>query len=148
MGERWHLSHDGEFYDCGAYATRAEAVRAGCLMYQDIEDGREDCNDLYADKDAWRVDPIFYVGLEMEFRPAIMAEDVIETLRCQAYDYAGEYAEGWLVHVSPEEMERLRASLQDAFDSWMRETHNEPGFFMVGQEIAIDPRTCALEDFS
>lgn len=138
--EEWYLSPDGEYYDAGAYDSRDEAVYAGCSMFRAVETGQAECNDLYPDGKAGRsvLDRSFYVGKRADWWPSVDVDLMLDSAIDQAADFAGEYAEGWL-EVTDEQRESLRAMLQGAFDKWIDETGNQPGFIMIERSEAIDP---------
>lgn len=107
--ERWHLSEDSYSYDYCPYGSMEDAVEAGRSDYGDE----------------------FWVGREVRFQPQVDEEKIIDEVRDQAYEFAYEYAEDWLLSVTEKDAEMLRDMLQEAFELWMFETGNEPNFFIV-----------------
>lgn len=108
-GERWHISNDSYDFDYCPYGSMDDAIEAG--------------KDEYGDE--------FWVGREVRFKPQIDEEKVIDDLRDQAYDFADEYADDWLLSIAEKDVERLRYMLQRAFKLWMFETGNVPSFFVI-----------------
>ena len=139
--EEWYLSSDGEYYNSDVYGSRDEAINAGWDLFHKVDTGEDEFNDLYPNgKDDWSfIDPTFYVGKRMDWWPSVDEDDMLDCVIEQADDYAGEFAEGWL-DVPKEQRELLRGMLQKTFDEWIKETRNEPTFFMIEQSAEIDPR--------
>ena len=81
----------------------------------------------------------------MDWWPSVDEDYLLDSVIEQAYDYAGEFSEGWL-DVPKEQRELLREMLQKAFDKWIEETGNQPTFFMIGQSEVIDPRDFEIVD--
>lgn len=113
--ERWHLSEDGETYDYDAYGSMEDAIEAGKQKFG---------ND-------------FYAGREVSWLPQIDEEKIIDDLRDQAYDFADEYADNWLISVKEKDLELLRKIMQEAFELWMFETGNQITFFMVEKPMHV-----------
>lgn len=107
--ERWHASEDSYDFDYDAYGSMEDAVEGGKCEY-----GGE-----------------FWVGREVRFQPQVDEDKIIDEVRDQAYEFADEYAEDWLLSVAEKDAKKLRDMLQEAFELWMFETGNEPDFFMV-----------------
>ena len=135
----WYLSSDGEYYNAGCYPDRDSAMNAGIEMYWRVARGEEKWNDLYPDGPDSLFPPTFWVGRKQEWWPCVDEDYMLDCVIEQADDYAGEFAEGWM-DVSKEDREKLRGMLQEAFDKWIRETGNEPTFFMIECSEEIDPR--------
>ena len=143
-GESWYLSSDGEYYMVGEYGSKDEAICAGLEMFEEVGSGKRSWNDLYDVRESWLLDyPTFWVGKKMEWWPSVDEDYMLDCVIEQADDYAGEFADGWL-EVTKEEREKLRDMLQETFDRWLRETGNEPKFFMICESSEIDPRKYEL----
>ena len=69
------------------------------------------------------------------------AEWVLEVLQRDAYDVAGDAAEGWLDNLTPAEVESLSERLTRVFRRWAREHGEEPGFGEVNHIKRYDLRT-------
>lgn len=143
----WHLSPDGEYFNLyDNYESREEAIAAGVQMYREVSTGEKTFNDLYQDELAWSSNPTFYVGRRMDWWPSIDEDGVIDQAQLQAYEYAGEFSDGWLEELEADERVKLRKMLRGTFDDWMKETGNEPDFFMVEDFAMIDPRDYTILD--
>lgn len=128
----WHISADGEMFDGVPYETRALAVLAGEAMAHAVLAGTPDADNVLADGPAPKDGALsFYVGRERDFHPLVDAETVIWQQADAATSFAGEYAEDWLCNVTDEDYDLLERRLTEAFASWMRETGNEPWFYVL-----------------
>lgn len=145
----WYLSLDGEYFGVGSYGSRDAAINDGIRMFQSIDSGQEEFNELYPDGSLeWPYyGPGFFVGKRMDWWPAVDEDYMLDSVIEQAGDYAGEFAEGWL-DVPKEQRELLRGMLQKTFDKWIEETGNQPTFFMIEQSEIIDPRDFEIANAS
>lgn len=98
--------------------------------------GKEEFEGLYEDENGEKFDSeiykkIFYVGKVERFVPSVCADSVIETLRDNAYDEVGEFAETFLERISKEEYTFLEERLNQALNDWLDETKNHPTFYKI-----------------
>lgn len=64
---------------------------------------------------------LVYIGRYKPFEPMIEAAWILEVLQRDAYDVAGDAAEGWLDNLTPAEVESLSERLTRVFRRWARE---------------------------
>lgn len=115
---KYSFSFDGERY-YGDFDSFDEA----------LADARVEAADY---PDATKV----YIGKNYQYIPHIQAHRVIEDIQYDAFDEAGEAAEGYLEYVSTPSMVKLEKMLTKTFNQWAKESNNEPSFYIV-QEIEI-----------
>ena len=84
---------------------------------------------------------LVYIGRYKPFEPMIDADEVIEVLQRDAYDVAGDAAEGWLDNLTPAEVESLGERLTRVFRRWTRECGEVPDFGEVHHIRRYDLRT-------
>ena len=84
---------------------------------------------------------IVYIGRYKPFEPVIEAEWVLEVLQRDAYDVAGDAAEGWLDNLTPAEVESLGERLTRVFRRWAKQHGYEPDFGEVHHIRRYDLRT-------
>lgn len=84
---------------------------------------------------------IVYIGRYKPFKPVIEAAWVLEVLQRDAYDVAGDAAEGWLDNLTPAEVESLGERLTRVFRRWARECGEKPDFGEVHHIRRYDLRT-------
>ena len=84
---------------------------------------------------------LVYIGRYKPFKPVIEAEWVLEVLQRDAYDVAGDAAEGWLDNLTPAEVESLGERLTRVFRRWARECGEKPDFGEVHHIRRYDLRT-------
>lgn len=84
---------------------------------------------------------LVYIGRYKPFKPVIEAEWVLEVLQRDAYDVAGDAAEGWMDNLTPAEVESLGERLTRVFRRWARELGVEPDFGEVHHIKRYDLRT-------
>lgn len=65
------------------------------------------------------------------FKPTIFSENIIDTLREQAYDEVGVSADAYLDSVKVRDAEKLTKLLTDTFNEWAKSTGNTPYFHKV-----------------
>lgn len=124
-------SFDGEHYHGGG-ATRREAL---AMAREDSEGERR----------------IIHTARIVPFvAPDVDADHVIDQVREEAYDVAGEFADDWLVRIDPDALASLTARLSAVFRVWMAEHDHEPTFWTVTDEQAHRagdhlPRAAAVE---
>ena len=84
---------------------------------------------------------LVYIGRYKPFKPVIEAEWVLEVLQRDAYDVAGDAAEGWLDNLTPAEVESLGERLTRVFRRWAKQHGYEPDFGEVHHIRRYDLRT-------
>lgn len=110
---RFCVGNEEQFY--GSYATVEAAIADAHEQMPDLEGGET-----------------IYVGTIAPFVPSIDADDVVDRLREQAYEHAGEEpTEDWLAHVPPEQKADLERRLLEALQGWLKDHHLEPTFYGV-----------------
>ena len=73
-----------------------------------------------------------YVGEIEPYVPTIDGCVVAERLFEEAYDELGECAESWLEGCKNEDYDKLSDMLTNTLNEWIKETHNEPNFYHIG----------------
>ncbi|WP_368847562.1 hypothetical protein [Selenomonas sputigena] len=84
---------------------------------------------------------LVYIGRYKPFKPVIEAECVLEVLQRDAYDVAGDAAEGWLDNLTLIEIELLGKRLSRVFRRWARRCGHEPNFGGISNIRPYDLRT-------
>lgn len=110
-------SFDGECYGC-SYDNTAEAF---VDIYSEIE-GMKD------------IPPKVYIGECNFFKPSLSGSgwDPIEAVICQADDEGfGEWDDGYLDDVTPEQRDELAEKLDVVFQEWIQKHDFEAGFYSV-----------------
>ena len=122
-----------------SYAFNKADVYAGqCASIEEaLAEARQEA-ELYPDGDKPQ---LVYIGRYKPFKPVIEAEWVLEVLQRDAYDVAGDAAEGWLDNLTPAEVESLGERLTRGFRRWARECGEEPDFGEVHHIRRYDLRT-------
>ena len=72
-----------------------------------------------------------YIGYVCGFKPVVNAESVIEEIQNDADNEADEASYGYLEDVSIVDLNKLQAMLTETFNTWAKETGNEPNFYTV-----------------
>lgn len=130
--DKWCLSHDGEeFWEIQA-VTREQAIDEGLYQFRRALAGHD--TDCFDPASMPKEGASFYIGTKTDYVPCVDEITVIEQLQMDAYEEYGEIAEDYLANVAPLEQELLKQKLQNAFDEWIKETGNEPWFYVV-QEV-------------
>lgn len=84
---------------------------------------------------------LVYIGRYKPFKPVIEAAWILEVLQRDAYDVAGDAAEGWLDNLAPVAVKSLRVRLTRAFRRWAKQHGVEPDFGEVDHVKRYDLRT-------
>ena len=84
---------------------------------------------------------LVYIGRYKPFKPVIDVHDVIEVLQRDAYDVAGDVADGWLDDLAPAEVESLRECLTRTFRRWAEQHGEDPDFGEVDHIKRYDLQT-------
>ena len=84
---------------------------------------------------------LVYIGRYKPFEPMIDADEVIEVLQREAYDFADDAAEGYLDNLTRAEVESLGEHLTKAFRRWEKQHGYEPDFGKVYHIKRYDLRT-------
>ena len=118
------------------YRTKEDAICKTRKIIENINKNRID-GELYVKE----IDAIlenddlpiteFYVGQIVDFEPYIWACDVLEDMQDLAYDFAGDFADGYLEDVTKEEENDLSNRLTKVFDEWMKERREQASFFCI-----------------
>ena len=72
-----------------------------------------------------------FIGEEVEFKPEIDADWILDPLKENGDDFGGEYADSYLQYVTDEEKKQLKEALQIVFDAWEERTKNTATFFQI-----------------
>ena len=72
-----------------------------------------------------------YIGHVCRFKPTVNAESVITEIQDDAGNEADEASYGYLEDVSIVDLNKLQAMLTETFNTWAKETGNEPNFYTV-----------------
>ena len=130
--DKWCISRDGEtFWEIEA-VTREQAIDEGLYQLRRALAGND--TDCFDPSGMPKEGACFYIGIKADYAPCIDEVTVIEQLQMDAYEECGEVGEGYLERIAPLEQELLKQKLQSAFDEWIKETGNEPWFYVV-QEV-------------
>jgi hypothetical protein len=112
-----------------AYAYSFNGEDFGNCEYDSIEEALKDAKKDAAsreDKPRW-----CFIGEQVEFKPQIDVDMIIDQLKDSADDFAYEYADDYLVGVSDEARKKLEKSMQKVFEEWAEKTGNKAGFFKI-----------------
>ena len=126
MNEYSYTFNKADIYT-GKYASIDEALAEARQEAELYPDGDKPC--------------LVYIGRYKPFKPVIEAEWVLEVLQRDAYDVAGDAAEGWLDNLTPAEVESLGERLTRVFRRWARERGEVPDFGEVHHIKRYDLRT-------
>ena len=88
-------------------------------------------------------DPVakcFYVGQIVEYKPKLDVEVIIERLMDNAFDYLGDYAEGFLADLTGRQEDELERDLQVILDKWLDKYDLRPnGYHLVSiQRVPVE----------
>lgn len=117
--EEFAYGLEDEYFEGRGYPTRAAAISAAKAAA--FAESRRLGRDI----------PAVYTGKVATFVPRIDGDQIIDQLKCDAEEEAGEFAEYWLADVSKPQSDRLGELLSAAFTQWAQETDNLPDFYVV-----------------
>ena len=126
MSEYSYTFNKSDIYT-GKYASIEEALAEARQEAELYPEGDKPC--------------LVYIGRYKPFKPVIEAEWVLEVLQRDAYDVAGDAAEGWLDNLTPAEVESLGERLTRVFRRWAKQHGYEPDFGEVHHIRRYDLRT-------
>lgn len=126
MIEYSYTFNKSELYT-GEYASIDEALAEARQEAEFYPEGDKPC--------------IVYIGRYKPFKPVIEAAWVLEVLQRDAYDVAGDAAEGWLDNLAPVAVKSLRECLTRAFRRWAKQYGEKPDFGEVDHVKRYDLRT-------
>ena len=126
MNEYSYTFNKSDIYT-GQYASIEEALAEARQEAELYPEGDKPC--------------IVYIGKYAPFKPVVEAAWILEVLQRDAYDVAGDAAEGWLDNLTPAEVESLGERLTRVFRRWAREHGEEPDFGEVHHIRRYDLRT-------
>ena len=104
---RWGYSTNEENYH-GDFETRNDAIAEAAAFHG-------------------RFTTAQYKSFQFEINPT----DVIEQLKCDAYEFAGEVTEEWLDHIEDADLTDLNAGFNNLFFGWMVKNGYEPQFWGI-----------------
>lgn len=135
--EVYCLSGDSEYFYETECATLEDAITEGLRQYRQACRGNDtDC--FPADLACLDIETAeFFVGTKTEFVPTINAVDVIERLQEDAFEECDEWSDGYLDHLSDDDVAVLQNLLQLAFNRWQTALHLEPHFFVVKDASSV-----------
>lgn len=104
----------------------------------DTFDTIEECIEDAKKNHQYKPGEIIAVGTTAKFIPDVDAEGILERLAEDAYEYAGEAAEGWL-NYTKEQIQALSDKLTAGISEWLKETGQEPHFYQINniREVEI-----------
>jgi len=111
----WTDNLDDELWCNGRFATVEECVADA------VSQGREPGERIA-------------VGICEDFEPHVDAGTLLERAEEDAFEYAGEAAEGWLDFVARKgyrDEDKLQEKLDKVFKEWLEETDQMPGFYHI-----------------
>lgn len=122
-----------------SYAFKKADVYAGqCASIEEaLAEARQEA-EFYPEGDKPH---LVYIGRYKPFNPVIEAAWILEVLQRDAYDVAGDAAEGWLDNLAPVAVKSLRVRLTRAFRRWAKQHGVEPDFGEVDHVKRYDLRT-------
>lgn len=109
-------STDEEHFYSAAGDTREDALEEGI-----------DSNDLEPGRTIWTGE----IDREQAATFAPDADDLIDTMMNRAYEDSGEWAEDWLMTVTPEQKAELTTSIKSIVNEWADKHGHQPKFFHV-----------------
>lgn len=121
MEGKWCYSFNGESFE-GNFETRQEAIVEALTMHDEDE----------------RDEKSFFIGQTKSVNTSVDVCWLLDTLSEQAYEQAGEYAEGYLDDVKSEHFAVLEERMNEVLSHWMEEYKYSPHFWTVTniQEIS------------
>ena len=97
--------------------NKADLYTGQCASIEDaLAEARQEA-ESYPDRDK---PCLVYIGRYKPFEPVIDADEVIEVLQREAYDFADDAAEGYLDNLTRAEVESLGERLTRVFRRWAR----------------------------
>lgn len=124
-----------DYDECDSVSDALNAAREAAPEYVDDEFMNAD------EKADFIANGTVFIGQKYKFIPTVDADLVIERIQEEAYDEAGEYADGYLYSPSMKDSEarkkwnaqidELTERLTAVFHEWAKETSNEPCFFLI-----------------
>lgn len=114
----WNFQKEAERWDNGAH----DSIEA-CI---------EEANDC-AVEDGEQHNDTVYIGEVLPFASAVDAVDVLDMLKEQACDFAGEYGDDWEAYdpKKRDELDELSAALTATVCAWMEKYGYTPCFYVV-----------------
>lgn len=120
---KWCYSFNGENFE-GDFETKERAIEEAIFYYKDDE----------------RDEDFIWVGQTKSVSTSVNVDGILEYLAEEAYDQAGEYAEGYLDNVTVGDQRMLESRMNEVLMSWMNEFKYEPRFFTVINSEKLDIR--------
>lgn len=140
---KWCVSlSDEHFSGYDFFNTKQEAIDAGRQEYKRLATS----NSTFKDSDMLGgclddySDGMFYVGQIVEYKPKLDVEVIIERLMDNAFDYLGDYAEGFLADLTGRQEDELERDLQVILDKWLDKYDLLPkGYHLVSiQRVPVE----------
>ncbi len=104
--------------------------------FDTIEDCIADARENYDYKNGETV----YIGETVPFSICVDAERVLENLEEEAYEFAGESADGWDAcdYKERDELIELQEQLTDVVINWIKKYNREPQFYQINHIRPIE----------
>ena len=106
---KWVFSTDPNHFSSPCYTSRGDALAA-------------------ANKQGY---PHVYIGRAIDMAPSINASQALEQVVDTLADTVGDVADGYLVHVTEDELSDLQQRLDVVLTAWMCTHKHEPTFYAV-----------------
>lgn len=119
------MEYAWSFEEIGTYNGGFESIEDA------LKDATNEANHEYYQNHKEEKPTRCFIGEQIEFKPKIDADDIIDRLQDSADDFSGEYADDYLTTVTDEEKTDLEKALQKAFDEWELKTKNKATFFNI-----------------
>lgn len=116
---KWVFSTDPNHFASPRYASRGDALAA-------------------AKKQGY---PYVYIGRTLDVTPSINASQALEQVVDTLADTVGDVTDGYLAHVTEDELSDLQQRLDTVLTAWMCEHKHEPTFYAVEDIEYIDTKT-------
>lgn len=113
-----------------AFAYSFNAIDFNNSGFESIEEALKAAKEDAADYSENKPKKCF-IGEQVEFKPKIDADWILDTLREDGNDFGGEYADDYLQFVTDQEKKQLEEALQIVFDAWEERTKNKATFFQI-----------------
>lgn len=116
---KWVFSTDPSHFSSPRYASQGDALAA-------------------AKKQGY---PHVYIGRTLDVTPSINAAQALEQVVDTLADTVGDVTDGYLAHVTEDELSDLQQRLDTVLAVWMRTHKHEPTFYAVEDIEYIDTET-------
>jgi hypothetical protein len=119
------MEYAWSFKESGTYNGGFESIKEA------LKDATFEANHAYYENHKDEKPTRCFIGEQIDFKPKIDADDIIDRLQDSADDFSSEYSDDYLTNVTNDEKLELEKALQKAFDEWETKTKNKATFFSI-----------------